>query len=122
MNKPSQFWSWLNRRAYAVYIIHPPVLVGISLLLHPWIAPALVKFAVTGTLTCVASGWSLIRWCASRQCAELCSAIWKISADRAANDTSIPYNLPETARHLTSEEDSYGNEEGNQKEIQQHFA
>lgn len=55
MNKPSQFWSWLNRRAYAVYIIHPPVLVGISLLLHPWIAPALLKFAVTGALTCVAS-------------------------------------------------------------------
>ena len=55
MNKPSQFWSWLNRRAYAVYIIHPPVLVGISLLLHPWMAPALLKFAVTGTLACVAT-------------------------------------------------------------------
>ena len=55
MNKPSQFWSWLNRRAYAVYIIHPLVLVGISLLLHPWIAPALLKFVVTGALTCVAS-------------------------------------------------------------------
>lgn len=55
MNKPSQFWSWLNRRAYAVYIIHPVVLVGISLLLHPWIAPAILKFAVTGTITCVAT-------------------------------------------------------------------
>jgi peptidoglycan/LPS O-acetylase OafA/YrhL len=55
MNKPSAFWSWLNRRAYAVYIIHPPVLVGISLLLHSWIAPALLKFAVTGTLTCIAT-------------------------------------------------------------------
>jgi peptidoglycan/LPS O-acetylase OafA/YrhL len=55
MNKSSQFWSWLNRRAYAVYIIHPLVLVGISLLLHPWIAPALIKFAVTGTLTCIAT-------------------------------------------------------------------
>jgi len=31
------------------------VLVGISLLLHPWVAPALLKFAVTGTLTCVAA-------------------------------------------------------------------
>jgi peptidoglycan/LPS O-acetylase OafA/YrhL len=55
MNKPSTFWEWLNRRAYAVYIIHPPVLVGISLLLHGWVAPALVKFAVTGTLTCIAA-------------------------------------------------------------------
>ena len=53
MNKPSAFWSWLNRRAYAVYIIHPPVVVGISLLLHPWLAPALLKFAVTGTLACI---------------------------------------------------------------------
>jgi peptidoglycan/LPS O-acetylase OafA/YrhL len=58
LNQPSRFWSWLNRRAYAVYIIHPPVLVGISLLLHTWIAPALVKFAVTGALTCVAT-WLL---------------------------------------------------------------
>lgn len=55
MNKPSQFWSWLNRRTYAVYIIHPPVLVGISLLLHPWIAPAMLKFVVTGTITCIAT-------------------------------------------------------------------
>ena len=53
-NQPSAFWSWLNRRAYAVYIIHPPILVGISILLHPWAAPALVKFAVTGTLSCAA--------------------------------------------------------------------
>jgi hypothetical protein len=53
-NQPSAFWSWLNRRAYAVYIIHPPILVGISVLLHPWVAPALVKFAVTGTLSCAA--------------------------------------------------------------------
>lgn len=55
MNKPSQFWSWLNSRAYAVYIIHPVILVGLSLLLHPWIAPALLKFAATGTLACVAT-------------------------------------------------------------------
>lgn len=55
MNAPSAFWGWLNRRAYAVYIIHPPILVGISLLLHGWAAPALVKFAVTGTLACAAT-------------------------------------------------------------------
>lgn len=55
LNQPSQFWSWLNRRAYAVYIIHPVVLVGISLLLHRWAAPALVKFVVTGSLTCAAA-------------------------------------------------------------------
>jgi peptidoglycan/LPS O-acetylase OafA/YrhL len=55
MNQPSQFWDWLNRRAYAVYILHPPVLVTIALLLHFWIAPALLKFAVTGTLAVLAT-------------------------------------------------------------------
>jgi hypothetical protein len=54
MNRPSAFWSWLNRRAYAVYIIHPPLLVGIALLLHAWPAPAMLKFGVTGTLSCFA--------------------------------------------------------------------
>jgi hypothetical protein len=55
MNRPSAVWTWLNRRAYAVYIIHPPVVVGVSLLLHPWAAPALLKFGVTGALACLAT-------------------------------------------------------------------
>ena len=54
LNQPSALWSWINRRAYAVYIIHPPVLVGGALLLHAWQAPALIKFAVTGALACTA--------------------------------------------------------------------
>jgi len=58
MNQPSALWEWLGRRAYAVYIIHPPVLVGIALLLHGWTAPALIKFAVVGTLACIAT-WLL---------------------------------------------------------------
>ncbi|HEX4757792.1 MAG TPA: hypothetical protein VH308_07410 [Terracidiphilus sp.] len=53
MNEPSAFWTWLNRRAYAMYIIHPPVLVGISLLLRGWVAPALVKFGVVGGLAMI---------------------------------------------------------------------
>ena len=48
MNRPWGFWAWLNRRAYGVYILHPPVLVGLALLLHGWVAPALVKFAIVG--------------------------------------------------------------------------
>jgi len=55
INQPSTFWAWLNRRAYAVYIVHPPVLVGIALLLHGWVAPALVKFGVVGLLACAAT-------------------------------------------------------------------
>ena len=58
MNQPSAFWSWVNRRAYTVYIVHPPVLVGVSLLLHGWTAPVLVKFGVAGALACAAS-WLL---------------------------------------------------------------
>jgi peptidoglycan/LPS O-acetylase OafA/YrhL len=58
MNQPSTLWEWLGRRAYAVYIIHPPVLVGIALLLHGWAAPALVKFVAVGLLACIAT-WLL---------------------------------------------------------------
>lgn len=58
MNQPSVFWSWVSRRAYTVYIIHPPVLVGVSLLLHGWAAPALVKFGAAGTLAILLS-WTL---------------------------------------------------------------
>lgn len=54
MNRSSWLWNWLNRRAYAVYILHPPVLVGVSLLLHHWMAPAMLKFVITGTVACAA--------------------------------------------------------------------
>ncbi|MGD0787424.1 MAG: acyltransferase family protein [Terracidiphilus sp.] len=54
MNQPSALWAWLNRRAYAVYIIHPVVLVGVSLLLRGWVAPPLVKWGVVGPLACIA--------------------------------------------------------------------
>jgi peptidoglycan/LPS O-acetylase OafA/YrhL len=50
MNTPSKLWEWIDRRAYAVYILHPPVLVGWSLALHGWQAPPLVKFVVCGSL------------------------------------------------------------------------
>ena len=53
-NQPSPLWTWLSRRAYAVYIIHPVILVGIALLLRGWAAPELIKFGVVGSLACVA--------------------------------------------------------------------
>ena len=53
MNQPSGLWTWLNRRAYAVYILHPPVLVSVALLLHAWVAPALEKFTIVGVLACL---------------------------------------------------------------------
>ncbi len=54
LNQPSAFWTWLNRRAYAVYIIHPVILVGIAGLLRGWVAAPLVKWGVVGTLAVVA--------------------------------------------------------------------
>lgn len=56
MNAESQVWSWLNRRAYTAYILHPPILVGTALLMRPWIAPALVKWACAGSIA-VALCW-----------------------------------------------------------------
>jgi fucose 4-O-acetylase-like acetyltransferase len=54
-NGPSRAADWLGRRAYAVYVIHPPLLVALTLLLASWSAPALVKFFLVGALGCVAS-------------------------------------------------------------------
>jgi peptidoglycan/LPS O-acetylase OafA/YrhL len=45
----SPLWRALARRAYLIYIIHPPILVGVSLALGGLAAPALVKFALAGS-------------------------------------------------------------------------
>ncbi|MBL0740766.1 acyltransferase family protein [Chryseolinea lacunae] len=53
-----------SRSAYAVYIIHPLVLLLMALLLKDVHLPSLVKFAITGTLSVAASfalGWVLVR-------------------------------------------------------------
>lgn len=42
-------WSRLARRAYLIYIIHPPVLVAVSLLLGGLAAPALLKVLLAGS-------------------------------------------------------------------------
>lgn len=46
-------WLALSRRAFAIYVIHPPVLVAVALAWATVPAPALLKFALTGTLACV---------------------------------------------------------------------
>ncbi len=45
-------WRNLSRRAYLIYIIHPPVLVGVSLVMRGLAAPALVKFLLAGSTAC----------------------------------------------------------------------
>jgi hypothetical protein len=45
-------WPSLVRRAYLIFIIHPPILVGVALAWRDVAAPALIKFLVTGSLAC----------------------------------------------------------------------
>ncbi|WP_186074374.1 acyltransferase family protein [Burkholderia gladioli] len=47
------FWRPLSRRAYAIYVVHPPVLVAIVLAWRRVPAAPLLKFAVSGTLACL---------------------------------------------------------------------
>jgi peptidoglycan/LPS O-acetylase OafA/YrhL len=47
---PSPLWQRLARRAFAVYVIHPPVVVGVALAWRAVVAPTLLKFAVTGAV------------------------------------------------------------------------
>jgi hypothetical protein len=56
LNNSSSIWMWLDRRAYAVYFIHPPVLVALSLAFEPWHTSALIKFICIGVLGC-ATTW-----------------------------------------------------------------
>lgn len=47
------FGMRLARRAFAVYVIHPPVVVAVTLAWRDVPAPALLKFALSGSLACV---------------------------------------------------------------------
>jgi glucans biosynthesis protein C len=53
--KENRFVAWLARRTYAAFIVHPPVLVALSLLAREWTAPPLAKFAVVGFAACAGS-------------------------------------------------------------------
>ncbi len=50
LNGQSSVRDWLARRAFTVYIIHPPVLVAITRILQPWQAFAGFKMLVAGSL------------------------------------------------------------------------
>jgi fucose 4-O-acetylase-like acetyltransferase len=57
MHSPGATWRALARRAYAMFIIHPPILVAVALAWRSVPAPHLIKFAMTGTATCLACYW-----------------------------------------------------------------
>jgi peptidoglycan/LPS O-acetylase OafA/YrhL len=54
---------WLSDNAFGVYLIHPPILIGSAILLHPLglnaIAKALLLTAVTAIVSFAASAWIL---------------------------------------------------------------
>jgi len=47
-----QRWA---KAAYGAYIVHPPVVVGLCLTLHEWVAPAGIKFLLVSVLSVLAS-------------------------------------------------------------------
>jgi surface polysaccharide O-acyltransferase-like enzyme len=49
----SPFWQKLSRRAYLIFIIHPPFVVAVALAWRHVAAPALLKFAISGLIACV---------------------------------------------------------------------
>lgn len=62
--RPTHRWQTdLSRRAFAIYVIHPPVLVAVALAGAGVSAAPLLKWAVTGSLSCllcfVLAGWLL---------------------------------------------------------------
>jgi hypothetical protein len=54
-NQASQRWSNWAAQAYGAFIVHTPVLVGVSILLRDWQASGLLKFVVVGALATVFS-------------------------------------------------------------------
>lgn len=54
LKAPGAVWRSLSRRAYAIYIIHPPLLVALALAWRSVAAPPALKFLVTGAATCLA--------------------------------------------------------------------
>lgn len=50
---PGPLWRRLSRRAFLVFVIHPPVLVLVALAWSAVPAPALLKFVLSGALTCL---------------------------------------------------------------------
>jgi hypothetical protein len=52
-NRGSFLSRRLSERSYSIFILHPPVLVAVSLALRPWEAPPLVKFLTSGSISCI---------------------------------------------------------------------
>lgn len=61
-NEPSRRWGGLARQTYGAFIVHPPVIVTIALLLEAVPAPDTVKFlllTISGALCSFALAWAI---------------------------------------------------------------
>jgi glucans biosynthesis protein C len=54
-SRATKLTTWLAGNAYAAYIVHPPVAVGLSLAARTWPLSPLGKFALVGAAACVGS-------------------------------------------------------------------
>jgi peptidoglycan/LPS O-acetylase OafA/YrhL len=54
-NTPSPAWQRWGAQAYGAFIVHAPILVGLSVALAGWAVPPALKFAVVGAGAIVAS-------------------------------------------------------------------
>ncbi|MEW9701164.1 acyltransferase family protein [Paenibacillus sp. SI8] len=50
-NTPSGFSTWLSEHAYTVYLIHPPIIVGWTLVFHGVALPAMIKWILVSALS-----------------------------------------------------------------------
>lgn len=57
-NRPSVRWRQWSRNAYGAFIVHAPILVGLSVLAAGWSFPALLKFALIAAMSTVLSFWT----------------------------------------------------------------
>jgi len=63
-NTPSKFLSGLSRNAFAVYIFHPLILIGFSLLLNTWGVNPVIKLGIVAPCAVIGSfmlGWLIVK-------------------------------------------------------------
>jgi fucose 4-O-acetylase-like acetyltransferase len=54
-NAPSQLWQGWGAQAYGAFIVHAPIVVGLSVVLASWSVPPALKFVVVGAAALMAS-------------------------------------------------------------------
>ncbi|PTY06645.1 hypothetical protein DB347_11445 [Opitutaceae bacterium EW11] len=54
-NRPTKVWTWLSDRSFAVYVLHAPVLIGLTMLLNRYYGNPFVFAVALSTLAIAAS-------------------------------------------------------------------